>query len=108
MSVLDPCETEDAVDRQRDSSGHAPRAGVGDVSGDGDSQRKDGGSSFVVAMARPGRQKAKTASKYGCVFVGLTEGCAASKLCCWGSVGIGSVQRLLCQCIRKPLVESRE
>jgi len=36
---MDPVEV---VDTQRESSGHAPMAGVGDVEGDGDSLRKDG------------------------------------------------------------------
>lgn len=52
--VLDRSEMElvEAVETQRESSGHAPIAGVGDVEGDGDSLRKDGCalSSGVVAM----------------------------------------------------------
>jgi hypothetical protein len=48
--VPEPWDQEDVVERQRESSGHAPRAGVGEVSGDGDSHRKDGGCSFAVAM----------------------------------------------------------
>jgi hypothetical protein len=45
-------EPVEAVETQRESSGHAPIAGVGDVEGDGDSLRKDGCalSSGVVAM----------------------------------------------------------
>lgn len=50
MLVPEPCDQEDVVERQRESSGHAPRAGVGDVSGDGESHRKDGGCSFAVAI----------------------------------------------------------
>ena len=48
-SEIEPVE---AVETQRESSGHAPIAGVGDVEGDGDSLRKDGCalSSGVVAM----------------------------------------------------------
>jgi hypothetical protein len=42
--ALDRSEAEpvEAVDTQRESSGHAAIAGVGDVEGDGDSLRKDG------------------------------------------------------------------
>jgi hypothetical protein len=48
-SEIEPVE---AVETQRESSGHAPIAGVGDVEGDGDSLRKDGCalSAGVVAM----------------------------------------------------------
>jgi hypothetical protein len=48
-SEIEPVE---AVETQRDSSGHAPIPGVGDVEGDGDSLRKDGCalSSGVVAI----------------------------------------------------------
>lgn len=48
-SGIEPVE---AVETQRESSGHAPIAGVGDVEGDGDSLRKDGCalSPGVVAM----------------------------------------------------------
>lgn len=48
--VPEPCDQEDVVERQRESSGQAPRAGVGDVSGDGEWHRKDGGCSFAVAI----------------------------------------------------------
>jgi hypothetical protein len=48
-SEIEPVE---AVETQRESSGHAPIAGVGDVEGDGDSLRKEGCalSSGVAAM----------------------------------------------------------
>lgn len=48
-SEIEPVE---AVETQRESSGHAPIAGVGDVEGEGDSLRKDGCalSAGVVAM----------------------------------------------------------
>jgi len=54
--VLDPperMEPVEVVETQRESSGHAPIAGVGDVDGDGDSLLKEGCSlsSGVVAMA---------------------------------------------------------
>lgn len=49
--VAEPWEIEEAVERQRDSSGRAWRAGVGDVLGEGDSQRSLGGlSSGADAM----------------------------------------------------------
>jgi hypothetical protein len=35
-------EVVEAVETQRESSGHAPIAGVGDVEGEGDSRRKEG------------------------------------------------------------------
>jgi hypothetical protein len=45
-------EPVEAVDTQRESSGHAPMAGVGDVDGEGDSRRKEGcsWSSWPVAI----------------------------------------------------------
>ena len=53
--MLDPPEKADvldAVETHRDSSGHAPIAGVGEVEGEGDSRRKDGccRSSCLVAI----------------------------------------------------------
>jgi hypothetical protein len=52
-SEMEPVE---AVETQRESSGHAPIAGVGDVEGDGDSLRKEGCSlsSGIVAMIANG------------------------------------------------------
>jgi len=52
-SEMEPVE---AVETQRESSGHAPIAGVGDVEGDGDTLRKHGCSlsSGVVAMIANG------------------------------------------------------
>jgi hypothetical protein len=52
-SEMEPVE---AVETQRESSGHAPIAGVGDVEGDGDSLRKEGCSlnSDIVAMMANG------------------------------------------------------
>lgn len=41
--VADPCEPSEVVERQRDSSGQAPIARVGAISGDGESRRKVGG-----------------------------------------------------------------
>jgi hypothetical protein len=56
--ALDRSEIElvEAVETQRDSSGQASIAGVGDVEGDGDSLRKDGCSlsSAVAAMIAKG------------------------------------------------------
>lgn len=48
--MVDPWETEEAVETQRESSGQAPIAGVGDASDDGESHRNDGVSSFAVAI----------------------------------------------------------
>lgn len=42
LASLLPCDQEDVVDKQRESSGHAPIAGVGRASGGGESQRNDG------------------------------------------------------------------
>lgn len=54
-SVLEACDMDEAVDTHRDSSGQAPRAGVGRVSGDGESLRGGGRLrwlSLAVAMSR--------------------------------------------------------
>jgi hypothetical protein len=40
---LDRDETDEAVETERSNGGHAPRAGVGDVDGDGEVQRTEGG-----------------------------------------------------------------
>jgi hypothetical protein len=40
--ALENMEVVEAVETQRESSGHAPIAGVGDVDGEGESRRKEG------------------------------------------------------------------
>jgi hypothetical protein len=52
LGIPETMEPVEAVERQRESSGQAPIAGVGDVDGDGDSLRNDGcsRSSCVAAI----------------------------------------------------------
>lgn len=64
------------MDRQRESSGQAPIAGVGSVSGGGESQRKDGGwlLSLVAAIMKLPNRKERDAidglfTGASCVFV---------------------------------------
>jgi hypothetical protein len=59
MSVLEPWETDEAVERHRDSSGQAPNAGTGELSGEGDSHRRDGGSPLMLAMVGLCSEKSK-------------------------------------------------
>lgn len=48
--VEEPCEMDEAVERQRASSGQWPRAGIGVVSGGGESHLTVGGPSGVAAI----------------------------------------------------------
>lgn len=49
--LLELCDIDEAVETQRDSSGHAPMAGVGKVSGDGESHRAGGLCCWSLAVA---------------------------------------------------------
>jgi hypothetical protein len=49
--VADPCDADDAVDRHRSMLFREPIAGIGGLSGEGDSHRKVGvGTSVISAM----------------------------------------------------------